>query len=103
MKIALELLLCLAFVSFTAYETRSLLLSFNKPQGSVLSFLGAVAFASVSWFWVYLTGVVAYNGQFVENALTGGIAATCVIVGFVTACLSCYVLFYKDMPKGPTR
>lgn len=98
-----KLLLCLAFVGFTAYETRSLLLNFNKPNGSVLSFLGAVAFASVAWFWVYLTGLVLVYGEFVANSLSGGIVASCVIVGFISSCLACYVLFYKDMPKGPTR
>lgn len=103
MKFVLELLLCLAFIGFTAYETRSLLLNFNKPTGSVLSFLGAVAFASVAWFWVYLFGLVIIHGEFVANSLSGAIVASCVIVGFISSCLSSYVLFYKDMPKGPTR
>lgn len=103
MAFLLKLLLCLVLIAACVYETRSCIINFNKVKGSVFSFLGAFAWAAVAWLWVYLAGVVVYTGTFAGTDYFNLIAAGCVLAGFVSACLACYVDFYKDMPKGPTR
>lgn len=103
MAFLLKLLLCLVLVAACTYETRSCIINFNKYRGSYFSFLGAVAWSAVAWLWVYLTGVLVFTGTFVGNENFNYLAAGCVLAGFASACLACYVDFYKDMPKGPTR
>lgn len=103
MAFLLKLLLCLVPAVACVYETRSCIINFNKIEGSYFSFLGAVAWATVAWLWVYLAAKLVYTGKFTGTEYLNFIVAGCVLAGFVSACLACYVDFYKDMPKGPTR
>lgn len=103
MLFLLKLVLSLAVVYWSAKGTKAQILQFAQPKSSVLSFFGANAFASLGWFWAYLVGELLITGHFTQNENVAYIAAGSVIAGFITSCLTLYVLFYKDMPKGPTR
>ncbi len=103
MAFLVKLLLCLALIGACAWETNNCVAKFNHIKGSILSFFGAVAWAANGWLWVYLGAVALYTGQFVGTTYINYVAAGCVLAAFVSVSLACYVDFYKDMPKGPTR